>query len=308
MARVLGLHHVTLLTANAVAADRFMRTQLGLARVKQTVNADRPDSYHLFYGDAAGRPGTLVTVAAFANLPTGLPGVGEIAEPVFTVAPGALTEWHPLFHQSGYTVHGKQRSFDRNRLFVEGPDSERVVLQVDPQDARPPRSVPFGGRAGIRGLHSILLRVRDAADADRLLAALGYTVHAQDGDVTRYAVERVEGGRFVDVVATPNGPNAQLGAGSVHHAAFTAADDEALFALEDAIRNAGFETTQIADRRYFRSFFFRGPDGLLLEVATDGPGFAVDEDEGALGNRLVLLEEHERDRSRIEANLEPLDA
>ena len=309
MPHVRGHHHVTMLASGAAMADRLYGETLGLRRVKRTVNPDEPNVHHLFYGDGTGTPGTLVTVHPFANLPVGQIGAGEIAEATFSVAPGALQEWMPHMREAGFEVIDRRRAFDRNRLLFEGPTGERLAFQVEPRDARSPQGFPQNGRAGVRGLHGIVVRARDGGAMGALLDALGYVEFATDDAITRYVPRRdANGASAVDVTVTPDGPAATMGAGSVHHAAFAVPGHGELEAVRDAVAAAGFETTAVDDRTYFASFFLRGPDGMLFEVATDGPGFAVDEDEGGLGRRLTLPPRLEAERSRIELELEPLDS
>lgn len=305
MAEVRGIHHITMLASSAPTTDAFWRGTLGLARVKRTVNADRPDAYHLFYGDGTGAPGTLLTVHPFPNLARGAPGAGEIAEPAFAVSPGAVQEWRPYLERADYAVEPNLRWFDHNRLIVEGPDGERVALQVSPQEQRPSRPLPFDGRQGLRGIHSVTLRVREGAAVERLLGTLGYGIDAQSDGTTRYRLQGPgNGASTIDVLEVPGAPPARMGAGSVHHLAFSVADGGALDAVHAAVRGAGFEATEVAGRTWFDSFYFRGPDDMLFEVATDLPGLTAD---GVTGDALALPAGMEEGRDAIERTLEPLE-
>ena len=305
MPHVSGLHHVTILSSSAVGSDRLFRDVLGLTRVKRTVNPDRPDSYHLFYGDAAGRPGTLVTVHPFANLPQGMIGVGEIAEPAFAVTPGAPQEWIPHLRGAGFAVEPPVRAFDRNRIVFDGPGGERLALQVEPRDGRDAQPKPFGGRAGLRGLHSVLVRVRDGDAVGAMLERLGFQPLATEENVTRYSVGAgAAGGGLVDVASVPDGPAAVQGAGSVHHLAFSVPGRSELDDVLRTLRESGHEATEVAERTGFESFFFRGPEGLLFEVATATANLR---EPGAADDDLELPPELEGDRAAIEARLEPLD-
>ena len=304
MPHVNGLHHVTMLAASAPESDGFWRGEMGLARVARTVNGDRPDIYHLFYGDAGGTAGTLVTVHPFPNLARGAPGAGEIAEPALSLSPGALGEWRPYLEGGGRALDPVVRLFDRNRTVFEGPDGARIGLQIDPQEQRPPRPLPFDGRQGVRGLHSVTLRVRDGGPMGDLLERLGFAPRATEDHVTRYRVgEDRRRGSTVDVAVLPDAPPARMGAGSVHHLAFAVPDRETLETVRDAVAAAGHEATEVADRAWFDSFYFRGPDGLLFEVATEGPGFA----SAGRGEGLVLPPALEGQRAAIETALEPLE-
>ena len=303
MPNVTGLHHVTVLASSAPASDAFWRVEMGLNRVARTVNADRPDTYHLIYGDAAGSEGSLLTVNPFPNLARGAPGVGEIAEPALSLSPGALGDWRPHLMNAGHAVDPPVRHFDRNRTVFEGPDGVRLALQIEPQEQRPPQPGPFGGRQGARGLHSVTLRVRDGREAGKLLRLLGFTERGMEEHVMRYRTGDERGAAcIVDVAELPDAPPARMGAGSVHHAAFAVADADALAEVYEALRTGGYETTGIGDRTWFDSFHFRGPDGLLFEVATPTSGFTVGH-----ADALTLPPALEGQRDAIETALEPLD-
>lgn len=308
MPHVRGLHHVTVLSSGAAATDRLFTHGLGFRRVKRTVNPDAPDSYHLFYGDANGTPGTLVTVHPFANLASGQIGTGEFAEIAFSVTPGALPEWVAQLQRWGFEVVARLRSFERNRILFEGPEGERIVFQIEPRDARDPFPAPLAGRSGIRGIHSVAMRVRDGGEAGRLLAALGLDSIGTDEGAERYAVRGASNGAgLVDVVSTADGPPATAGAGSIHHVAFAVAGRDELDAVRAGVSEAGFAVSDVADRTYFESFFGRGPEGILFEVATDGVGFTVDEEGRSLGEALILPPALAAERAAIEARLDPLD-
>ena len=308
MTPVQGIHHVTLLASSAPASDGFWRHHVGLERVKMTVNADHEEGYHLFYGDAEGTPGTLVTVQSFANLSRGAPGVGEICGLALSVGVGALQEWRPHMMRQSYELEPIVRSFGRNRLNAEVVDGQRLAFQVEPQEQRPPRPGPMDNRKNVRGLHSVLLRVRDGRPVEDMLGLLGYENFGTDNGVTRYTLPGpVSGARSVDVVELPDAPAAQLGAGSIHHVAFGVLDRGELEDARSDLASAALPATAVANRRWFESFYFRGPDGLLFEVATQGDGLVRDEPIAGRGARLDLPPSLEGRRTSIEARLEPLE-
>lgn len=297
-----GLHHVTTMASRAAANDAFWRGALGLRRVKATVNFDAPEVYHLYFGDASGSPGTVMTSFPFGPGPRGRRGAGEATETAFAVPPGSLEAWEARL--GGRLV----ARFDEARLVVEGPDGEGVAL-VETADAREPWTATVPGDMAVRGFHSVTLTLRDAQPTAELLALMGYREEGREegseGTVRRMRVD----GNGADVVDLVEGPAtwAAPGAGSVHHVAFGVPDRAAQAAVRARLAEAGVQATPAIDRDYFWAIYFRSPGGVLFEVATAEPGFARDEAPDALGTALKLPARHERLRDRLRASLEPLE-
>ena len=298
---VTGLHHATLLSASAREADAFLREGLGLGRVKRTVNRDEPGGQHLYHGDGAGTPGTLVGTAAFPNLARGRAGVGEVGTLVFAVAQGSLKAWRERLETAGGSILGRSTVDGRNRLWFEGPEGQGMAMQVVPDHPNADR----GGSLQPFGLYAVSVRVADGRALGELLGQLGFERIEDVEGVARYALPGAAGG--IEVESIPDGPPARPGAGSVHHVALLVRDDDALRALRGDLAGAGHAPGPDVEGVYFRSFFLRAPEGILIEFATPRPGLSADESPAALGTSLVLPPEAEAERARIEGLLEPLD-
>jgi len=304
-----GLHHVTSMASDANENNAFFTGVLGLRRVKKTVNFDAPDVYHLYYGDAAGTPGTVMTYFPFPNMARGRPGTGEVGTTAFAVPEGSLPFWRDRLAAAGAGGLEEQESFGERRLAFRGPDGDGFALVEAPDDARAPWT---GGGVGadhaIRGFHSVSMRLRDAGATAELLRFMGYEPGETRGPVSRFVRPGGNGADIVDLEAVPGAPAAIQGAGSVHHVAFAVADQAAQAEVRAALADAGYRVTPPIDRDYFWAIYFRTPGGVLFEVATNEPGFARDEDPGSLGTGLKLPRQHEHLRPWLEANLDPIAA
>ncbi len=309
MDQINGLHHITSMAGAASVNTAFFTQSLGLRRVKTTVNFDRPDVYHLYYGDEQGTPGTIMTHFPFGQIARGTRGNGEVSTVEFAVSQGALPFWQARLADHEPQLH---RLFDENRLALSGPDGETLVLvEAEAQGRAPWTNGGIAQDAAILGLHNARLQVADPAPMDALLRLMGYREHARDGAITRYHLTAAHPVRnaahLIDLEAAPNAVDAAQGAGSVHHIAFSVADRAAQLAVRSAVQEAGFTVTQVRDRNYFWAIYFRTPGGILFEVATNEPGFDVDEPREALGSSLKLPPKYEQKRAEIEAVLPPLD-
>ena len=303
-----GLHHITALSRDPVGTNNFMTNALGLRRIKKTVNSDAPDNYQLYYGDGSGTPGSVLAISSFDNLSRARVGTGEVGTVVFSVSPGALSRWRDHLTMAGVPLLGKIELFGTNRLLFEGPEGETFAVQVT-HDARAPHAwTAMDGEYAIRGLHSVSVRVADLGPLQEFLQFLGYERAEQHGNVTRFILpqSRRNGAHVLDVEVVRDGMAAKLGSGSVHRVAFAVPDTDALETSRNALADAGYEPTPVIDRRYFHSIYMRGPEGLLLEIATEGPGFAADGDH-SLGDELVLPPHQETQRTEIERLLPELD-
>ena len=302
-----GLHHVTSLASGAQSNNDFFTGTLGLRRVKKTVNFDAPEVYHLYYGDAQGSPGSVMTYFPFPGARRGRPGLGEVGTTAFAVPPGSLGAWQERLAARGVANLRRDTLFGEQRLSFDGPDGDGFAL-VEAEDARAPWT---GGGVGtdeaIRGFHSARMRVSDGGATEELLRFMGYQEQERDGGTVRL---RVPGGNGADVidVETIRGANyAQQGAGSVHHIAFSVADRAAQLEVRKALADTGYQVTPVIDRDYFWAIYFRSPGGVLFEVATDEPGFDRDEDPAHLGETLRLPKQHEHLRALLESKyLEPI--
>ncbi|TVQ37852.1 MAG: ring-cleaving dioxygenase [Geminicoccaceae bacterium] len=309
MAEVYGLHHVTAICGSLSAALPFYRNVLGLRFVKKTVNFDDPESYHLYFGDEVGSPGSALTFFVWEHLPRARHGRGEAGEIAFAVPLESLPFWQQRLAAFGVRAELDER-FGERRLTFTDPDGLSLAL-VEPaaDDARPGwTGGGIDGNHAIRGFHGITLRLGDpAAMASVLCGLLDYAAPTEEGTRLRFAAPAGSRARYVDVQAEPGTPGARQGIGAVHHVAVSVADDPAHQRVQARIAAAGFGVTPVIDRDYFRSIYFRAPGGVLFEVATDGPGFTIDEPKARLGQRLCLPRQHAHLRSHLEATLPPID-
>lgn len=305
LSQIRGLHHVTSLAASARGNNAFFTGPLGLRRVKKTVNFDAPDVYHLYYGDEAGSPGTVMTYFPFPRAARGRRGTGEVGVTAFAIPPGTAGRWIDRLAGAGVGAPAADTRFDENRVLFDGPDGERFAL-VEAEDPRTPWT---GGGVpadmAIRGFHSVEMRLRDAGAQAELLRFMGYDEVAREGAVTRFAVPGGTAG-IVDIETRTDLPPATQGAGSVHHVAFAVDNRARQLEVREALIDAGYAITPVIDRDYFWAIYFRSPGGVLFEVATNEPGFERDEDRDRLGEALKLPSQHEHLRARLEKQLEPI--
>ncbi|MBM9593691.1 ring-cleaving dioxygenase [Roseitranquillus sediminis] len=305
--QIKGLHHVTVLASSARANNAFFTGTLGLRRVKKTVNFDAPDVYHLYYGDERGTPGTVMTYFPFPGAAPGRRGTGEISSTAFTIPRGSAEAWAERLTQARVMNLDRRTAFGETRLTFTGPDGEGLAL-VEAEDARTPwTGGGVDGDMAIQGFHSVRLRLADAAPTAELLRFMGYRESAHEGAVSRFEIDG-NGANVLEVEAAPDDPAARQSAGSVHHVAFAVADRTQQAEVREALAGQGFHVTPQIDRDYFYAIYFRGPGGVLFEVATNEPGFAIDEDAAHLGEALKLPAQHAHLRARLERDLEPLDA
>lgn len=306
--QIKGLHHVTSMAADARQNNAFFTHTLGLRRVKQTVNFDAPDVYHLYYADEFGTPGSVMTYFPFPHIAQGRPGVGEVGATVYSVPEGTLGYWEKRFSAEGVGSVAREEKFGEKRLTFSGPDGDSFALVEDKTDSRAPWSkggVPAD--EAIRGFHSVSLRLRDAGATDELLKFMGYEEADRSGAIRRLALKGGNGADIVDIETLPGAPLARLGGGSVHHVAFAVEDRAKQLEVRKALVDTGYQVTPVIDRDYFWSVYFRTPGGVLFEIATNEPGFDRDEDTAHLGEVLKLPRQHEHMRPYLERHLQPLE-
>lgn len=304
--QIKGLHHVTSMASGARANNTFFTDTLGLRRVKQTVNFDAPDVYHLYYGDETGTPGSVMTYFPFPDMGRRVPGAGEVGATVFAVPEGALPFWRERLAARGVAGLTEDDHFGARRLRFKGPDGDEFAI-VETADDRP--AWTGGGVAGdhaIRGFQGASLRLRDGGATEELLRFMGYETRETRDGVTRLAMPGGNGADVIDIETLPGAPGARLGAGSVHHLAFAVPDRAAQLEVRRALIDTGHQVTPVIDRDYFWAIYFRTPGGVLFEVATNEPGFDRDEDTAHLGEALRLPRQHAHLRSYLEQHLEPL--
>jgi glyoxalase family protein len=311
MSTITGLHHVTVNSGDPQENLDFYVGVLGMRLVKRTVNQDAPDTYHLFYADGAGTPGTELTFFPWRGMPRGRSGAGETSEVALAVPAGTLDAWAERLAAHGVADVQRAVRFGEPVLVFRDPHGLGLAL-VETADAReftPWADSPVPATHQIRGLHAVRLTESAFEPTERFLKkGLGFALVREESGWRRFAVAGGGSGRYVDVRAVPVVSRALSGTGSVHHVAFRVADDEAEARAQREVRAAGGQVTPVIDRFWFKSIYFREPGGALFEIATDGPGFAVDEDPATLGERLILPPFLEPRRAEIERVLQPIAA
>ena len=307
-----AIHHVTAIAGPARQNVDFYNRTLGLRMVKKTVNFDDPGTYHFYYGDETGQPGTILTFFPWEHVAPGRLGTGETQETLFRVPEGSVGYWTHRFIEKGVAHEAVEMRFGETVLSFKDPDGMRLALVAVPGIESEPAwsggDVP--AEHAIRGFHSVSLLLRDAAPTGAILTdVFGFSETGREGSTVRFKAGGTVIGGIVDLRVAGDFPRGRQGGGSVHHIAFRAADDETEFAMMKKLaENHGIRTTVQKDRNYFRSLYFREPGGVLFEIATDIPGFAVDESVASLGQSLKLPPQYEPRRKDIEAVLPALAA
>ncbi|HVS13793.1 MAG TPA: ring-cleaving dioxygenase [Thermoanaerobaculia bacterium] len=310
MAQAHGIHHVTAIAGDAQENLEFYTGVLGARLVKRSVNQDAVDTYHLFYADRDGSPGTDLTFFPWPAMGAGRQGAGQAVEVGFAVPAGSLSYWAERLAGAGLEVEGPVSRFGEETLTTRDPHGLPLAFtqSATPLEAAPWQRSPVPPEHQLRGFHAVRLLARALAPtAGFLAAALGFEEVGEEDGWRRFAVEGGGSSRLIEVCAHPGAPRGAWGTGSVHHVAFRVADDDELQAVRERAQAAGADPTPVIDRFWFHSVYLREPGGALFELATEGPGFAVDEDVETLGERLVLPPWLEPRRPEIEAGLPPLE-
>jgi glyoxalase family protein len=309
-----GLHHVTAIAGPAQENLDFSAGVLGMKLVKKSVNQDDPGTYHLFYADAEGRPGTDLTFFPWAQMAPSRSGHGLATEVALAVAPDSLAYWGARLERYGAAVGSPETRFGDRVLPLVDPHGLRLALVESASAAQRPFTPWEGGPVPvvrqIRGLDGARLWLRDLAPTEALLAApMGLTRIGEEGGWIRWAIrdagskDAAPSGTRLDLAHRPETQRGMWGTGAVHHLAWRVDDEAHELALRAAIAESGPHPTPIIDRFWFKSVYFKEPGGVLFELATDGPGFAVDEAPESLGESLVLPPWLEPQRAAIASGL-----
>ena len=307
MPQTTGIHHVTAISGGPQRNVDFYAGTLGLRLVKKTVNFDDPETYHLYYGDGAGSPGTIMTFFPWAHAPGGRIGAGQLVVTSFSIPKGSLGYWTERLVEKGIRFERPRDRFGDTVLTFEDSDRLRIEL-VAAEDGRSGWSGgPVQAEHSIRGFHHVALAVEAT---DRTAGLLTETLGFRQVDEAEGRIRLSAGvggpGDLVDVVDAVGFPHGSMGVGTVHHVAFRVPDEETQLAVRAKVSALGYSVTPVLDRNYFRSIYFREPGGVLFEIATDPPGFAVDEDPEHLGEDLKLPPWLEPRRDRLVQVLPPL--
>lgn len=305
-----GLHHVTAMTSSAQKNVDFYQGLLGLRLVKVTVNFDDPGSYHLYYGDELGRPGTALTFFVWEGAYRGRIGPAQVTTTSFLVQPGAIGFWVERLKAAGVKVTGPEDRFGESVIAFTDFDGMQleIVGSSIASTIDPWKSGPVPADQAIRGFHSVTLSEEGYEHTARMLTdVMGYTRAGESGNRFRFLAAPGKGlACYVDVLCSPDAPHGRLGTGIVHHVAFRVADDAAEGAMLSVLNAGGANVSPVMDRVYFHSIYYREPGGVLFEIATDVPGFTQDEPVDKLGQKLQLPPWLEKHRDQIQAALPPI--
>ena len=303
-----GLHHVTAIAADPQENVDFYTRVLGLRLVKQTVNFDAPDTYHLYYGDVTGTPSTILTFFPWKGVPPGRNGAGLTTATAFSVPPESIGWWQSRLAESKVDADAPVDRDGTEVLTLRDPHGLVIDLVASPGDVRS----GWDGAAGVptehavRGLHSVTLSEAQLEPTQRMLSELlGMRLTGETGDRSRFAMDGDGTAGLVDIAAETRKRGRQAG-GTVHHVAFRAPDGPTQLRWRQELVEAGVNVTEVIDRQYFTSIYFREPGGVLFEIATDQPGFTVDEPLLSLGRALKLPPWLEPSREQIAAALPTL--
>jgi glyoxalase family protein len=305
MASIGGIHHVTAIAGDAQQNLDFYTGVLGLRLVKRSVNQDATDTYHLFYADAEGHPGADLTFFPWPDLPPGRAGTGLVNEVLLAVPPDTLSWWAERLSRSRVLTTGPEVRCGEPTLRFADPHGLPLALveTADPREFSPWRRSTVPEAHQVRGIHGVRLLERNLTSTTAFLReGMGFEPLAEENGWLRFGPPGGGSGRFLDLRESTE-PRGEWGVGAVHHVAWRVADDEAQQRARGAVIAAGARPTPVIDRFWFQSVYFREPGGVLFELATDGPGFAVDETADHLGEHLVLPPWLERQRAALEASL-----
>jgi len=305
----MGIHHVTAIAREPQRNLDFYAGTLGMRLVKLTVNYDDPGTYHLYYGDDLGRPGSLLTFFPWTAGRPGRQGTGQTNGVGLAVPPASLGFWIERLLSRGVKYEGPARRFEEQVLAFADPDGLLLELIATPRVSRVEgwRDGPVPAEHAVRGVHAVTIwEDGDSGSAEFLTRTMGFQAKGEEENRLRFESGQDGLGTVVDLRRTPGFWGGTDGVGTVHHVAFRAADDAEQQARHEEIRRLGVGVTDVRDRNYFRSIYFREPGGVLFEIATDGPGFTLDERPEELGTTLRLPPRYESMRQRLERSLPPL--
>lgn len=304
-----GIHHITAIASDPQPNVDFYTGVLGLRLVKRTVNFDDPSAYHLYFGDRTGRPGTAMTFFPWPGARRGTRGVGQVVATGFAVPPGSLGYWTSRFKEHHVFSENGASRFGHEVLTAADPDGLRIELitasELDDVDLNYPSTVP--PESAIHGFHAPTLEVRRFDRTEKLLNdVFGFETTNQSDNRKRLSCGATGSSSTVDLMEMSDGHFGVNASGTVHHIAFRCADQAEQLEWREKVVGFGLQVTPVIDRFYFHSIYFREPGGILFEIATDGPGFAVDETVEHLGESLKLPAQYEPHRAEIERILPPI--
>ncbi len=316
--QVSGIHHVTAICSNPQKNIDFYTKLLGLRLVKLTINFDDPTTYHLYYGDEIGHPGTILTFFPWSDAPKGYRGTGQAITTSFLIPPDSIDFWKDRLKNNDICFEGPTKRFDDDNeeqvIKLYDPDGLELELIAHPSakenDERFWKDGPISYKNGIRGFYSVSLSEEGYERTSEILNELGYKMVKSEGNRFRFQQENAQpstGAKILDVLCLPDTTYGRIGIGTVHHIAFRTLSDENQISIRKNIIKIGLNPTPVMDRTYFHSVYFREPGGVLFEIATDPPGFTVDQKVQDLGKKLMLPRWLEPVRERLERVLPKIE-
>jgi glyoxalase family protein len=308
--KIPGLHHVTAIASDPQRNLDFYVALLGLRFVKRTVNFDDPGSYHFYFGDNRGTPGTILTFFAWPGARRGIRGTGQVEATAFAISPDSIAYWLERLKQHHVTVEKTSTRFGEEVIRLLDPDGLLIELIASSSHAsvEPWADSPVAAEHALRGFHSVSAALEGYERTARLLTeSFGYRLIDESGNRFRFASpDESASGRIIDLLCQPDTAMGRVAAGSVHHIAFRAKDEAEQLQWREHLVDLGCDVTPVIDRTYFHSIYFREPGGVLFEIATEPPGFTLDEKLEELGTHLRLPPWMEPARSQIEQILPPI--
>ena len=303
-----GIHHITAIAGDPQRNVDFYTQLLGLRFAKRTVNFDDPSTYHLYYGDRTGRPGTAITFFAWPGARRGTRGTGQVVATSFAVPKDSLAYWNARFDEHHVFHEAIPDRFNAETLRFVDPDGLMLELiesdHLNDVDLKYKSEVPT--KFAIHGFHAPTLEVQRSKKTEGVLEMLGFELIGEEATRKHFSVNSKLTSGSVDLVERADGQFGINSAGTVHHIAFRCADELEQSHWREQIAARGLHVTPVIDRFYFHSIYFREPGGVLFEIATDGPGFTTDEPAERLGETLKLPPQYEKYRAEIEQVLPPI--
>lgn len=303
------MHHITAIAGNAKRNYDFYTKVLGLRFVKKTVNFDDPGTYHFYFGDEVGSPGTILTFFPWEGITKGKQGSGMATDIGYAVPENSLDFWTDRLKQFNVPITGSGTRLGEQYLSFEDPDGLPLTFIVPsrPDQRKPWETADVKQSVATRGFHSITLSLRSISQTASVLTDIfDYKIVGHEGYRYRYATDAIESAATVDLLEVPELNRSVNAGGTVHHVAFRVKDEETLMQYRQRVIRHGLNITPKIDRNYFFSLYFREPGGVLFELATDNPGFSIDEPVSELGTHLMLPPQYEGNRIEIEKTLPSL--
>jgi glyoxalase family protein len=302
--RILGLHHITAIAGNAKRNFDFYTNVIGLRLVKKTVNFDDPGTYHFYFADEVGSPGTILTFFPWEGIRAGRQGTGQTTEITYSVPEGSLPFWKQRLEKNAVKITATGKRFDEDFISFEDPDGLPLTFLVTKRNDNRKgwETSEVTASEATKGFHSVTLTLKQKAETEKVLLLLGYKLTVSEGNRYRYATDAIDTASIIDIIEANEAAGVNA-AGTIHHIAFRVKDEKVQMEYREKILKAGYQITPKIDRNYFFSLYFREPGGVLFEIATDNPGFAVDEAVNELGTSLKLPRQYEDHRQQIEEAL-----